>query len=406
MLIKQITLQNFRQFKGKQELVFATDPNQNVTVLLGENTFGKTTILQAFNWCLFNEADFPKESNPDLLNMDLAEEKAGMEQKLEVYVELLLEHNGTEYTILRKRPYVDRGYGNWVALQTQLTVAYKEGGLTKQVREGEEQQIINSILPKSLSGYFFFDTERVSDISTRKDLTDAVQGLLGLASVANARKHLGSRTAKSSAIGCWNAALDLGGDERAKEAQTTIESESANIESMKKQIENADHELEALNAQKAKIEETLRENQSTAELQRSKQDLEKKLKTAQTDLEDSSQLFMNSYNTTAITYFMLPLMERAEKCLVDAHVDDRGLRGMTEASIRDIVKRGRCICGAKIEVSEDGRTGNDAYMHILEELAFLPPAHIGTEIRNFKQLMEAEKRGIVQFYPLAEQQYK
>lgn len=37
MLIKQITLQNFRQFKGKQELVFATDSNQNVTVLLGDN---------------------------------------------------------------------------------------------------------------------------------------------------------------------------------------------------------------------------------------------------------------------------------------------------------------------------------------------------------------------------------
>lgn len=45
MLIKQITLQNFRQFKGKQELVFATNPDQNVTVLLGDNTFGKTTIL-------------------------------------------------------------------------------------------------------------------------------------------------------------------------------------------------------------------------------------------------------------------------------------------------------------------------------------------------------------------------
>ena len=148
MLIKQITLQNFRQFKGKQELVFATDSNQNVTVLLGDNTFGKTTILQAFNWCLFNEADFPKESNPDfLLNLDLAEEKAGMEQKLEVYVELILEHNDIEYTILRKRPYVDRGYGNWVPLQTQLTVVYKEGGLTKPVREGEEQQIIIVFFP-------------------------------------------------------------------------------------------------------------------------------------------------------------------------------------------------------------------------------------------------------------------
>lgn len=49
---------------------------------------------------------------------------------------------------------------------------------------------------------------------------------------------------------------------------------------------------------------------------------------------------------------------------------------------------------------------NDAYMHILEELAFLPPAHIGTEIRNFKQILAAERRGIEQFYPLAEQQYK
>lgn len=45
-------------------------------------------------------------------------------------------------------------------------------------------------------------------------------------------------------------------------------------------------------------------------------------------------------------------------------------------------------------------------MHILEELAFLPPAHIGTEIRNFKQILAAERRGIEQFYPLAEQQYK
>lgn len=168
MLIKQITLQNFRQFKGKQELVFATNPDQNVTVLLGDNTFGKTTILQAFNWCLFDEVDFPKDSNPDfLLNLELAEEQAGVEQKLEVYVELLLEHNGIEYMILRKRPYVDRGYGNWVAMQTQLTVVYKEDGLTKPVREGEEQQIINSILPKSLSGYFFFDTS-VYQISVRE----------------------------------------------------------------------------------------------------------------------------------------------------------------------------------------------------------------------------------------------
>ena len=41
-------MKNFRQFKGNQILEFACDPKRNVTVLLGDNTFGKTTILQAF----------------------------------------------------------------------------------------------------------------------------------------------------------------------------------------------------------------------------------------------------------------------------------------------------------------------------------------------------------------------
>ncbi|MGN8891026.1 AAA family ATPase [Dysosmobacter sp. HCP28S3_G4] len=147
MLIKSITLHNFRQFKGKQKLEFSSDSDKNVTVLLGDNTFGKTTILQSFNWCLYGVADFPKDSNPEfLLNLEVANELAGVQQKCEVYVELILEHKGMEYIILRKQPYIDRGYGNWTALQSQLSVSYKESGITKQVREGEEQRIINSIL--------------------------------------------------------------------------------------------------------------------------------------------------------------------------------------------------------------------------------------------------------------------
>ena len=208
MLIKSITLNNFRQFKGKQTLEFSIDAEKNVTVLLGDNTFGKTTILQAFNWCLYGVADFPKDSNPDfLLNLEVANEQAGIEQKCEVYVELVLEHKNTEYVVLRKQAYVDRAYGNWNSLNSQLTVSYKENGITKQIREGEERNIINGILPQSLSGYFFFDTERVSDISTRKDLSEAVKGLLGLAAVGNARKHLGARTLKATAIGQWYKVL-------------------------------------------------------------------------------------------------------------------------------------------------------------------------------------------------------
>lgn len=53
MLIKTLRMKNFRQFKGTTEINFSCDAEKNVTVILGDNTFGKTTLLQAFNWCLY-----------------------------------------------------------------------------------------------------------------------------------------------------------------------------------------------------------------------------------------------------------------------------------------------------------------------------------------------------------------
>lgn len=407
MLIKSIKMNNFRQFKGRQKLEFSTDSDKNVTVLLGDNTFGKTTILQAFNWCLYGVAYFPKDSNPDfLLNSEVADEQAGLQQKCEVYVELILEHKEIEYVVLRKQAYIDRAYGNWNALNSQLFVSYKENGVTKQVREGEEKNIINAILPQSLSDYFFFDTERVSDISTRKDLSEAVRGLLGLSAVGNARKHLGARTQKTTVIGQWNGSLDSTGDARAKEAKETISRETDKIERLKSEIENAERELENLNNQKENIAEILRDNQNTAELQKQKQTLEEMLENEKRCLADANKTFLRFFNSNFVSYLALPLVDKAQEVLVNAHVDDKGIRDMTEASIRDIIKRGRCICGAKIVEPESGEVGNDAYKHIIDELNYVLPAHLGTAIMSFKDLMDTEHRNMAQFYQTIEQMYK
>lgn len=407
MLIKRIILNNFRQFKGNQSLEFSDDLEKNVTILLGDNTFGKTTILQAFNWCLYGKVDFPKDSNPEfILNFEVAQEQAGVLQKAEVYVELSIEHRNMEYTILRKQIYEDKGNNEWKPFPSFLSVSYKENPLTKQVREGEEEQVINSILPRSLSGYFFFDTERVSDISSRKDLTEAVQGLLGLAAVKNARKHLGSRTAKSSVIGRWATSLDLKGDEQAREAKETIEQEAEKLESLKDNRKRLEEEISRLYNQKDKISSDLKDNKNTAKLQQEKQNTELLLNNENEELKDSNKRFLENFNNSSITYFMLPLMKRAENFLENANVSDKGIRDMTESSIRDIIKRGSCICGAGIEVHENGISGNDVYMNILKELEYLPPKHIGTAVESYKQLISTDRRSISQFYSTIEEQYK
>lgn len=47
MLLQSIELQNFRQFIN-EKIDFSTDPERNVTLIIGENGTGKTTFAQAF----------------------------------------------------------------------------------------------------------------------------------------------------------------------------------------------------------------------------------------------------------------------------------------------------------------------------------------------------------------------
>ena len=65
MLIKSLRYKNFRQFKGENQSTFSCDPQKNVTIILGDNTFGKTTLLQMFNWCFYDKAIC--NDNPDFL---------------------------------------------------------------------------------------------------------------------------------------------------------------------------------------------------------------------------------------------------------------------------------------------------------------------------------------------------
>ena len=52
MQIQKIKLRNFRNFK-KCDIEFSCDKDKNFTIILGQNTFGKTTLVKAFIWCLY-----------------------------------------------------------------------------------------------------------------------------------------------------------------------------------------------------------------------------------------------------------------------------------------------------------------------------------------------------------------
>ena len=104
MKLNRLTINNFYRYYGKQEIVFSTDNDKNVTVLRGENGAGKTTLLNAFYWVMYGDVMEPLTIK-GMLNNRAAEEMKNSSIETS-YIKLEFEDRGTEYTILRKQKFI------------------------------------------------------------------------------------------------------------------------------------------------------------------------------------------------------------------------------------------------------------------------------------------------------------
>ena len=218
MLLKSITLKDFRNFIGTQTVVFSDDPDRNVTVIMGENGAGKTTFAQAFTWCLYGETGFTDKmvmSKAVLQTMSPNDVKP-------VSVEIVLRHNNTDYYIRREQEFRRDYNGHVKPLTAKLTVRYKgKDGQQEFVPPAQVEYKIKEILPRELSGYFFFNGERIDKMSKEiqsgrsMEFADAVKRLLGLDTYAAALRQLrGDRAGKTTVIGYYNSQYDSSSDSR------------------------------------------------------------------------------------------------------------------------------------------------------------------------------------------------
>ena len=380
MLIKSLRYKNFRQFKGENQITFSCDSQKNVTIILGDNTFGKTTLLQMFNWCFYDKAIF--NDNPDfLLNLELSSAMYNGDNPIEVLVEIVLEHEERDYTITRKQDYL-KVNGTVTHRDSQLKVTFKDlsTGKTGYIEKDKDMKsVINLILPEDLSGYFFFDTERVQNVAERKDLSASVKGLLGLTVLDNAIKHLGKEESKTTVIGSFYEDLKKNDDSKATEALDEIQAAEEAREYQQKIKDDAESEIDNYERRREVLEGKIRDLQTTTELQKRKDQLARDIKSEQDALEKIYSEFPMLFGDDAVWFFAQPLYRQAMEFLEQAKVDDKGISDVTANTIKELIKNGKCLCGAEIV------DGNDAYIHLMEQIKFVPPESIGTTIKNFKK---------------------
>lgn len=185
MILERLVLENFRQFRGRQELVFSDLRERNVTLVHAENGFGKTTLLKALLWALYGrdglagsdglEEDFEK---PDLVLHEGLALEAGDPTQVWARVQLTFTHNDDRHILTRQLSLAQQ---NLNARQTTLTLEVMRDGQT--FPQDNPQRRIEAIVPRAISRFLFFNGERINYLAAEKNsgqVTQAIEQMLGL----------------------------------------------------------------------------------------------------------------------------------------------------------------------------------------------------------------------------------
>ena len=376
MLIKQITLSNFRQYREKQVVEFSCDKEKNVTVILGDNTSGKTTLIQAFNWCLYGETSFKTK---DLINSEALQEMGSMLSK-DVSVEIELIHEDKLYVIRRTQKVTKNVPGRAPTCSTPiLKVEYKEpNGEMQEVSSLQCQSTINKVLPEALSGYFFFDGEHISDINNKGNVVKAVRGLMGLETINEAVDHFSPRSTVS-VISKLQKELDVGQDYKHMKLKSDLIDAKGRLQKFEERLAQVKSEIEYFEERSKELSDKILANADTKHRQEEKTRTERDVSFLERNQTAVEQEIVRDFTKNAYKFFALPLYDKVYKVIADAKQDGEGIPKMHSDSIEFILKRGKCICGADLTMNQG------AVNHIRYEQSLLPPQHIGTTIREFKR---------------------
>jgi DNA sulfur modification protein DndD len=294
MRINRISLNNFRIYKGTNSLDFKSDSeNRNITIVAGQNGFGKTTFLTALVWGfygkLISEVDekhkreiyelggYKKYAN-SILNREIkSDSDATHEFSVEIEIEdVYIPSVPCRKIIIRREYSIDTEHE-----KISVLIDGFENELTKEV--GSDIFINDFLLPREIAKFFLFDAEKIvslaeiKTIAEKRNLSLAYSEVLGISKYVNLKRTLENLRVKlrkkSASISDRNKLNKL--QEEAQQLEKLIAHNETKIISIADDIEKSRNEseqyqekliregnnmtVEALVNQK-KLRDTLRQN--------------------------------------------------------------------------------------------------------------------------------------------------
>lgn len=342
MKLHSITLTNFRQFKDQQRFDLGSDTLKPVSLLFGANGAGKTTFLNAFTWALYGTLSADVEHQERLVT-DSVWRNTPTGRSVEVSVEIVFDHEGQDYRLLRRASVRKEGdHQGKVSSEVQLWTT-KPDGSSETV--GAPQEKILSILPRSISRFFFFNGERIEKLvekSAYSEVQQDIKVLLDLEQVERALTHLPKVDRKLTAD------IRKHGGDKASEIQTAIDDLREHETELRDEQKILEGDLATLNEERESVTDLLRQHDAAAPVQQQRDSVTKQLEGTRFDLNAAIRERADSVATRGFLAFTEDLAE-ATAAMAESLYQKGALPAPLKREFVDqLLEEQVCICGTAL----------------------------------------------------------
>lgn len=332
MFLKKITLTNFRQFYGTQELLIAGHLEKNVTLIHAENGVGKTTILNAILWCFYEETTLRFEQPEKIAN-----HQAVSEGNYSYKIEVAFDNNSEEYLVTRE--------GNERTKESDFKAfLVKNGNYTALPNP---TAFVNSVVPLEMAKYFFFDGEYAEAFSSQKNKSKVREALEDM---------LGCRTANAGIKDILYLKNTIESEIAALTKNNFTETFQTNIDSLTLKNENDQaellrHEENLTSAESARDEiiEKLRGAVAASKIQQKRESYQKEHSRLLAGKLKQEKEFTDWINDGGIGLIAKQLEEKTQTVLESAQAKGKIPSYIADTFVNDILHSKLCICDRSFE---------------------------------------------------------
>jgi DNA sulfur modification protein DndD len=340
MILERIVLENFRQFKDRQEIIFSDLRERNVTVVHAENGFGKTTLLNAVLWALYGSEGLDPDDfeNPGSLIYEGIAVHARDHSNVFTCVELTFKHDNERYILTRKLTLAEQLND---PRRAQFSLQVMKDGQT--IPLDNPQRRIQAIVPDGIAKLLFFNGERINHLAMAKnsaEVTSAIHQMLGLKLLKTTIEDLQNSSVRGKFI---RELRDNTSDEK-RALLASLEKSEAQVNELEGDQTQVRSNIKAVDAEIAGIDRKLDANRESHELNAKRMRLLDELKDLGAKRDDLVRRLSKLIAEDGYTLFTGDLVKRGSEIMRDLRDRNMIPAPVIDTYLQELLDNGLCIC--------------------------------------------------------------